>query len=85
MGFTFYVLHRGESIEELDARESADYFALKTKTTVELGKLAAQAGVDPIPTGDNVAVPPDQADEIARNLRRYLATSEPGPAGSGHG
>jgi hypothetical protein len=82
MGLDLYILARGETVEELERRESADHFGLRNKAMSELGKLTEEAGTGLIVGGEDEPIPPEAAAEIAHKLRSYLAETEPGPPGS---
>lgn len=83
LGFDLYILRKGESLEEFERRESAHHFGYRTRTMVELERLAEQAGTDPVAgmVGEEV-VSPTRAGEMPKKLRAFLADVEPGPSGS---
>jgi hypothetical protein len=82
VGFDLYILKEGESTAELEARESAEHFGLRTKTMRELQELALQAGAGVVLSGDEEPMTPGEAREIADKLELFIASSQPGETGS---
>jgi hypothetical protein len=78
MGVDLYVLRPGESLAELERRESADHFGLRNKAMAELERVAAEAGIERITISHEESISPGEAAQIARGFRQYLSDLDGG-------